>query len=82
MGEMKVYRFEIYDISCDEMRKSHRWGTLEAIEETAKGRPILDTEAEIDESQFDPRMPGFTSRDFYPAQREGFQTKVKRNSWE
>ena len=76
MKKVKIYQFEVYHVQSDEMLKSRRWGTREAIVETAHGRVLEESAIEVDESAIASDIPGFTARDFNPKARQGFQTSV------
>jgi hypothetical protein len=70
---VKVYRFQLYNISTDQNETSRRWGTREAIERIG-GEVMKDTETEVNES--DLIYDGMTDRDFNPHKLTGFQTQV------
>ena len=79
MSTVTVYRFNAYDVSSDQMQKSRRWGTREAIVNVARGVVIEDESIEIEVQYIESPnsdMPGFTSRDFNPNPRTGFQRQV------
>ena len=78
MRKVTIYKFEVYNPQTDEIVKSRRWGTEEAIREIANGRVLKDTAIEVDESVVASDIPGFTVRDFNPHPRAGFQTSVRR----
>lgn len=77
MGKVTIYQFEAYDVSADEIRKSRRWGTLAAIETIARGRAMLDTATEVDESTVMSDIQGLTVRDWRPSSSSGFQKTVR-----
>lgn len=77
MGQVTVYKFEVYDITTDQRRVSSRMATLEAIVR-ARGTPIDGTALEIDGAELDPAEFGMTPRDFrLRSVRTGFQTQVR-----
>lgn len=72
-----IYQFEVYRIDSDEVVKSRRWGTREAIIQIAHGRVREHTAREVDESVVGSDIHGFTKRDFdLDARPPGFQTHV------
>jgi hypothetical protein len=72
-----IYQFEVYRIDSDEVVKSRRWGTREAVIEIANGRMLEHTAREVDESVVGSDIRGFTKRDFDPdVGPPGFQTYV------
>lgn len=77
MSKVIIYQFRVYDPTNDEMTKSRRWGTREAIEKIAHGQVLDDTTTEVDESAIASDIPGLTERDFNPSKCQGFQTSVK-----
>jgi hypothetical protein len=78
MAKLTIYRFEVYDIQSDQVVTSKRWGTREAIVETAHGRVLEDTAVEVDGSAVASDIHGFTERGFNPHARSGFQAAVDR----
>jgi hypothetical protein len=72
MAKVTIYRFEVWDSVNDEIRKSRRWGTREAIEEIAHGRVLEETAREVDEAVVKSDIWGFTERDFNPDRSTGF----------
>jgi hypothetical protein len=79
MTTVTVYQFEVYRIDSDEVVKSRRWGTREAIRDIACGRVLEGTAREVDESVVASDIHGFTKRDFDPdARPPGFQTHFRR----
>lgn len=78
MAKVTICRFEVYDIQSDQVVTSKRWGTRQAIIETAHGRVLEETATEVDESAVASDIQGFTVRDFNPHPRIGFQTSVSR----
>jgi len=78
MSTVTIYQFEVYRIDSDEIVKSRRWGTREAIVEIAHGRVLEDTAREVDESIVASDIQGFTERNYDPdARPPGFQTYVR-----
>lgn len=77
MSKVTIYQVKVYDPQNDEMRKSRRWGTREAIEKIAHGKVLDDTATEVDESAIASDIPGLTERDFNPHKCQGFQMSVK-----
>ena len=79
MPMVTIYQFEVYRIDSDEIVKSRRWGTRDAITDIAHGRVLEETGIEVDESVATSDIHGFTKRDFDPGARSpGFQTFVRR----
>ena len=78
MANVTIYRFEAWDSANDEMRKSRRWGTREAIEQVARGRVLEETAREVDEAAVRSDIWGFTERDFNPDRTTGFSSQVRR----
>jgi hypothetical protein len=81
MSKVVVHRFESYDITNDQMVKSRRYGTADAIKNTALGRILPNTQIEVDASELGIEIEGFTVRDYRPdseraAPGGGFQTRV------
>jgi hypothetical protein len=78
MTTVTIFQFEVYRIDSDEVVKSRRWGTREAIRNIACGRVLEDTAREVDETVVTSDLQGFTKRDFDPdARPTGFQTRVR-----
>ncbi len=78
MRKITIYQFEVYNAQDDQMIKSRRWGTSEAIEQIAHGRMLRNTAVEVDESAVASDIPGLTEKDFIPHTHQGFQTSVQR----
>jgi hypothetical protein len=76
MRKMVVFKFQKYSIDSDQIRESRRYGTRDAIKKIG-GEVIEGSEIEIDASQLDKEMDGFTPRDFRPTTGGGFQTIVR-----
>jgi hypothetical protein len=78
MSKATIYQFELYDIQSDQVVKSKRWGTREAIVEIACGQVLEDTAIEVDDTVILSDIHGFTVIGFDPHRRPaGFQTQVK-----
>jgi hypothetical protein len=63
MAKVTVYPFEVWDSASDQMIRSTRLGTPEAIKNTAHGRevgPGVDVEA----SDVGKEIHGFTARNY------------------
>ena len=75
MAKITVYRWSRYDIANDEMTRSRRLGTLEAIARVC-GEPDMTRHFEINEADLDPNLVGMTPRDYNPSGLAGFQTRV------
>jgi hypothetical protein len=76
MNTVKVYRFEKYDVNCDEWQTSRRWATEEAINAVGgrrKGDPV-----EVDSTMLGQEIDGMTDRSFNPHASHGFQRTVMR----
>jgi len=78
MANVTIFCFEVWDVTNDEMCRSRRWGTREAIEEIAHGRVLEETAREVDEAVVKSDIWGFTERDFNPDRAPGFQARVRR----
>jgi hypothetical protein len=77
MSTVTLYRFEVYDITTDEFRRSRRWATLAAISSIPGAQAIESSAVVIDENRVLFELPGMTSRDFHPHASTGFQTQVR-----
>jgi hypothetical protein len=78
MPIVTICQFEVYRIDSDEVVKSRRCGTRNAIIEIAHGRVQEDTAREVDESIVASDIQGLTERNFDPDARAlGFQTYVR-----
>jgi hypothetical protein len=77
MPKITIYQFEVYDPQNDQMKKSRRWGTREAVEKITHGKVLDNTAIEVDESAVASDIPGLTEKDFIPNKRQGLQTSVK-----
>lgn len=77
-GRVMVYAFAIYDIRSDEMQRSRRMATREAIAQHG-GVTIENTELEIDAAHIGQEIAGMTVRNFGPHSLEqgGFQRRVR-----
>ncbi len=64
----------MWDSANDELRKSRRWGTREAIEQTAHGIVLEETAREVDEAVSSPTFWGFTERDSNPDRTTGYSS--------
>lgn len=65
MTKITVYPFEVWDPINDQMVRSKRLGTLDAIKNTAHGRecgPGID----VDASDVGTEIHGFTARNYRP----------------
>lgn len=76
MAIVTVYQWTIYDIKNDEMIKSRRWATKEAIE-WVHGTAIENTGVEIDEGSLSRELQGMTARNFDPYATGGLQQQVR-----
>jgi len=50
MATIKLYQFQMYDISSDHMQESRRWGTKAGIDGIRGAYLLEDTEIEVEES--------------------------------
>jgi hypothetical protein len=75
LSNVNIYRFTVYDITTDENRRSHRWGTREGIK-AAHGVAVEDMATEVDASFVGEEIAGLTARGFDPHPRTGFQAQV------
>ena len=57
MAKVAVYQFTNYDIASDNVIKSRRWGTREAIA-FIKADVLEDTAVEVDDSMLGRQVPG------------------------
>jgi hypothetical protein len=73
--KVTIYQFTVYDISQDEMRRSRRWGTREAIERIRSGSVLEETATEVEGSCLDDN--GMTQRDFNPSRSSDLQRSAK-----
>ena len=74
-----IYQFEAYRIASDEVVKSRRWDTREAIRDIACGRVLEETAREVGESIVESDIHGFSMRNYDPdARPTGFQTQFRR----
>jgi hypothetical protein len=76
MAKIRIYRFTKYNIDSDEVMRSRRWATREAIGRI-HGTVLEDTAVEVDESVLGTEIEGMTVRDFNPKPRGEFQTQIK-----
>jgi hypothetical protein len=58
--KIAVHKFQVYDVSKDEMVTSTRYGTVDAINATAHGKVVAGTEILIDASELSTEIEGFT----------------------
>lgn len=75
-----VFQFTVYSVSADNMQKSRRYGTKEAIEETVGGKVLFESKRTIDRSIVESPntdIEGLTPIGFNPDVRTGFQTHVQ-----
>jgi hypothetical protein len=77
MAQVTVYQFTNYDIASDQIIKSRRWGTREAIE-TIKANVIEDTAVDVDDSVLGQQVSGLSEIGFDPHALKGFQRQVKQ----
>ena len=70
--KVTIYRFQIYDITNDEMRESRRWGTRDGVKAVG-GAVIENTGVKVDASAVGHEIAGLTERNFNPRLRSGFQ---------
>jgi hypothetical protein len=75
MAKITVYEWSRYELTHDQMTRSRRLGTLEAIERVC-GEPDMTRHFEIDEADLDPTAAGMTPRDYKPRGLAEFQTQV------
>ena len=65
MAKITVYPFEVWDAINDQMVRSRRLGTLEAIKNTAHGREV-GPGIDVDASDVGTEIHGFTVRNYVP----------------
>jgi hypothetical protein len=76
MATVRVYRFQMYDISANQMMTVRRWGTPEAIE-AIRGSILKNQSIEVDEADLKSDIDGLTRRDWTPSRvRDGFLARV------
>ena len=76
--KIDVFQFTRYDISTDQVVKSRRWGTREAINNLGGGFVILEsTRRQVDPSAVVSDHPGLTAIGFNPDATSGFPRQVK-----
>jgi hypothetical protein len=63
MAKITVYPFEVWDPINDQMVRSKRFGTLEAIKNTAHGREV-GSGIDVDASDVGTEIHGFTVRNY------------------
>jgi hypothetical protein len=81
MGNVTVYRVELYDVAADAPKISGRWMTRQGAE-TMRGTVLEDTAVEIDDAELE-HGKQWTEIDFQPQQDSSekiptFQTVVRR----
>ncbi len=77
MSKVTIYQFRTYDITNDEYRISHRWATMDAIKNIARGDAIESSAMEVDKSVVLSDIHGMTVRGWMPAfLRTGPQAQV------
>jgi len=79
MATVRVFQFQVYDITSDSYIRSKRWATHEKIGQIA-GAELIKPWADIDEKYIGGEVDGMTARGFDPENppREGFQRAVRR----
>ena len=65
MAKITLYSFEVWDPINDQMVRSKRLGTLEAIKNTAHGCEV-GPGIDVDASDVGTEIHGFTVRDYRP----------------
>jgi hypothetical protein len=65
MTKITVYHFEVWDSASDQMVRSKRMGTPEAIKNTAHGREV-GQRIDVDAADVRTEIAGFTVRDYRP----------------
>jgi hypothetical protein len=65
MTKITVYHFEVWDPTTDQMVRSKRMGTPDAIKNTAHGREI-GPGVDVDASEVGTEIHGFTVRNYRP----------------
>jgi len=75
MAKVTVYQFTNYDMASDNMIKSRRWGTREAIE-FIKANILEDTAVEVDDAMLGRQVSGLSEIGFNPHAVKGFPTQV------
>jgi hypothetical protein len=68
MNKIAVHRFQVWDITSDQMRMSSRLATVDAIKNTAHGEPV-GPPIEIDASDLSGEIEGMTVRNYMPSAR-------------
>jgi hypothetical protein len=75
MAKVTVYQFTNYDMASDNVIKSRRWGTREAIE-FIKANILEDTAVEVDDAVLGRQVAGLSEIGFNPHATKGFQRQV------
>jgi hypothetical protein len=75
MAKVTVYQFTNYDMSSDNMIKSRRWGTREAIA-FIKANILEETAVQVDDSTLGRQVPGLSEIGFNPHTVKGFPSRV------
>jgi hypothetical protein len=75
MAKVTVYQFTNYDMASDNVIKSRRWGTREAIE-FIKANILEDTAVEVDDAVLGRQVAGLSEIGFNPHATNGFQRQV------
>jgi hypothetical protein len=70
MAKITVYHFEVWDPTNDQMVRSKRMGTPEAIKNTAHGREV-GPGIDVDASDVGTEIHGFTVRNYQPPGASG-----------
>lgn len=66
MPTVLIFPFEVYDPVSDQMVRSRRWGTREAVEQVAHGCVIEEGALEVPRHFLDTDIPGMTHIGFDP----------------
>jgi hypothetical protein len=65
MSKVIVHRFQVWDVTSDQMRMSSRLATVDSIKNTAHGEPV-GPPIEIDASDLSGEIEGMTARNYTP----------------
>lgn len=77
MMKVKVYQFECYDITSDQLIRSKRWATTAAIAKIPGAIQIPGSGIEVEDDVVESDIDGMTEIGFHPPTEGGFQREVK-----
>jgi hypothetical protein len=65
MNKVVLHRFQVWDVTSDQMRMSSRLATVDAIKNTAHGEPV-GPPIEIEASELSGEFEGMRARNYTP----------------